>query len=567
MLPYRRIIAWLLLCLFLAATGCQRTYNLTVLGTNDHHGHYWRNQYGEYGLAARMAVINNIRAEVAQQGGQVLLLDAGDINTGPPESTLADARPDIIGMNLLAYDAMVVGNHEFDRPFATLKKQESLADFPFLSANIFHARNGEAAFTPYIIKDMKGLDVSIIGLTTPDTPALTAYQYTGELVFKDPIKIAQALLPKLKKKADIVIGLTHLGYYPDGQHGHNAPGDVTLARSTKGIDYIVGGHTHDALAQAHRVDKTLISQAGEWGKFISRADFLIENGRVSLQSFRLIPINLRPEKSAAASTGSAPLQTGASSEAPVETTDNKTAAQAQNDKIAEDPLMLTLLSPYRQMVAEQLSKPIGRVDARLEGDRIQVRNRETSLGNLIAEAMRAVVQADLAIINSGAIRDSLEAGDVTLRDILNIHPFGNTICVVDLTGAELKNYLAQVCAIKPGDGSFPQTAGLTATLLNDKFQKLVAGKRPVQFGEMDQATYKLAVNNFIARGGDGYPDLATHPSFLDTGLTIDQALTRLFAAQPVVSVEQYRPRHKIKRLAPARKGPAGLPEDVIQHKR
>ncbi len=508
--------------LFIFSTGCQRTYRLTVLGTNDHHGHYWRNPHGEYGLAARRTIIDAIRSEVQKNGGQVLLLSAGDINTGPPESTLLQARPDILGMNLLEYDAMAIGNHEFDQPLAVLKKQEKWANFPFLSANIRHRRNGKNAFTPYISKNLDGLTVTIIGFTTPDTPRQARHQNTAELIFQDPVQVAGHLLPKLKKKSDIIIGLSHLGYYPGGRHGNNAPGDVTLARNTDGIAYIVGGHTHVPLAQAHLVGNTLISQAGEWGKYISRADFLIEKGRITLQKYRLIPINLlspqnvsNPEKSEAAV------------------------------KIPEDPMMITLLTPYRLQALERLSRPVGRIDARFEGARKHIRNRETSLGNLLADAMRRITGSDLAIINSGAIRDSLEPEKITLRQILTVHPFDNTICTAELTGSSLKDYLTEVFNQPPGNGGFPQTYGVAADLQQGIIKRLCIQNQAV----VDNRLYKIAVNSFIAQGGDGYPLLTAYSSFLDTQLSVSQALLALFSDKPVVSRHTYRPQNRIRHLS------------------
>ncbi|BDZ86156.1 hypothetical protein VEE68_06030 [Escherichia coli] len=107
-----------------------KTYKITVLHTNDHHGHFWRNEYGEYGLAAQKTLVDGIRKEVAAEGGSVLLLSGGDINTGVPESDLQDAEPDFRGMNLVGYDAMAIGNHEFDNPLTVLRQQEKVGQVP-----------------------------------------------------------------------------------------------------------------------------------------------------------------------------------------------------------------------------------------------------------------------------------------------------------------------------------------------------------------------------------------------------------------------------------------------------
>lgn len=125
-----------------------KTYKITILHTNDHHGHFWRNDYGEYGLAAQKTLVDGIRKEVAAEGGSVLLLSGGDINTGVPESDLQDAEPDFRGMNLIGYDAMAVGNHEFDNPLSVLRQQEKWSKFPFLSANIYQKAPASACLNP-----------------------------------------------------------------------------------------------------------------------------------------------------------------------------------------------------------------------------------------------------------------------------------------------------------------------------------------------------------------------------------------------------------------------------------
>lgn len=236
------------LLLFVLLAGCaapvyqaEKTYNLTLLHTNDHHGHFWANGDGEWGLAARATLVSQLRAQLQAQDTSVLLLDAGDVNTGVPQSDMLDAEPDFKGMNRIGYDAMAVGNHEFDNDLATIRKQEDWVDFPFLSANIY--KDNKRLFKPYIIKNVDGLKVAILGLTTKDTPFKSKMEGHTNTEFRDPIAEAALLVPELRKKAQIVIALTHMGHYPDEKHGLDAPGDVTLARQVPGIDLIIGGHT------------------------------------------------------------------------------------------------------------------------------------------------------------------------------------------------------------------------------------------------------------------------------------------------------------------------------------
>lgn len=184
----------------------EQAYKLTVLHTNDHHGHFWQNKYGELGMAARKTLIDSIREEVKADGGSVLLLSGGDINTGVPESDLQDAEPDFKGMTKLGYDAMALGNHEFDNPLSVLDKQIEWADFPMLSANIYDKETGKRKYQAYEMIEKQGLKIAIIGLTTEDTQIIGNPEFIGSLEFRDPKEEAKKLIAEIKKseKPDLI---------------------------------------------------------------------------------------------------------------------------------------------------------------------------------------------------------------------------------------------------------------------------------------------------------------------------------------------------------------------------
>jgi len=177
-----------------------KTYRLTIVHTNDHHGHFWPNSDGEYGMAARKALVDQIRREVASQGGYSLLIDGGDVNSGVPESDLQEALPDFKAMNLLGYQAMAVGNHEFDKPLTVLKKQREVAQFPMLSANVY--QNGQRLFDPYKVFDLGGLKVGVLGLTTEDTVRMVHPGHVRGLEFRNTITEASQVVPELRRKSD-----------------------------------------------------------------------------------------------------------------------------------------------------------------------------------------------------------------------------------------------------------------------------------------------------------------------------------------------------------------------------
>ncbi|MBV8501884.1 MAG: bifunctional UDP-sugar hydrolase/5'-nucleotidase [Paucibacter sp.] len=484
---------------------------LTILHTNDHHGRFWTDADGEYGLAARKTLVDRIRAEVTAQGGQVLLLDGGDINTGTAESDLQDAEPDFKGMNLLGYDASAVGNHEFDKPWSVLTKQRAWAQFPLLSANIY--KDGKRAFEPYRIFDKGGYKIAVIGLTTEDTVKMELPDNVRGFEFRRPAAELAQLLPQVRAKADMVIATTHMGHYSGGRHGVSAPGDVEMAREVPGLDLIVGGHSHDPVCMLgenqrndayapgqpcvpDRQNGTWIVQAHEWGKYVGRADFVIDAGKVQLVRYRLIPVNLMRT---AADGGKTPY----------------------TELIAQDPAVRAFLAPFQSAGDQLLNVSVGSSDGVFDGSREGVRRRPTNLGILVARSMIERTGADLALVNGGGLRDSLPQGNLSYRDVRKVLPFGGTLAVVELTGRDLLEYLRVAVSMTPGAGGFPHTSGLTARLQGSELRDVRIKGEPLQ----PDRKYKLVINHFTAVGGDGYPRLDTHPGLVDTGFVDDEVLS------------------------------------------
>lgn len=520
-------------CSSLPGAGPQadKTYRLTILHTNDHHGRFWKNSDGEYGMAARKTLIDSIRAEVREAGGQVLLLDGGDVNTGVPESDLQDAVPDFRGMNLLGYDAMAVGNHEFDKPLNILRMQRDLAKFPFLSANIYD--NGKRMFDPYKVFNVGGLRVGVMGMTTEDTRKLVSPDNIKNIEFRSVIAEASKVVPELRTKADVVIAATHMGHYQDGNSGTQAPGDVEMARAVKGIDLVVGGHTQNPACmksdnvinreyvpgtpcQPDRQNGAWIFQAHEWGKYVGRADFAYRNGVLTLLKYELVPVNLKRSVRAA---------------------DGKTSMVLYTQAIAEDKEMLALLQPFQDFGQEKLNVEIGSVDGRLEGDRAVVRARPASMGILIGRALMDKTKADFAVVNSGGVRDSLAGGKLTYKDVLKVQPFGNTTVTVDLTGTEVMAYLNAAAKMSVGSGAFPQFAGVNLVIAGG-----VVTSASIKGAPVDPArTYRMVINNFMAAGGDGYPRLTGHKSFVDTGFVDADLLRAYITAKSPLKAADYAP--------------------------
>ncbi|MEG3753220.1 bifunctional UDP-sugar hydrolase/5'-nucleotidase UshA [Psychromonas arctica] len=485
-------------------------YKLTILHTNDNHGHFWQNKYGEYGMPARATLINYIRAEVEADGGSVLLLSGGDVNTGVPESDLLDAKPDFIGMNMIGYDAMAVGNHEFDNPLDVLAQQASWANFPFLAANIY--KDGQRMFDAYKIFDKDGLKIAVIGLTTEDTAKIGNPEFIQQVKFTDPKVEAKQVIAELKAKEnpDVIIATTHMGHYLNGDSGSNAPGDVQLARYLEpgDLDMVVGGHSQEPVCmEGHnqyakfkagndctpdRQNGTYIVQAHEWGKYVGRADYTFKNGKLTLQSYKLIPVNLKQKV-----TGE----------------DGKKTRVFVDQEIVQDEKVLNTLKPFQEQGQEALNLIIGSSDGLLQGERKVVRNNQTNLGYLIASSHKHRVQADFSIMNSGGIRSSIEAGDISYKDILTVQPFANTITYVDMSGQEVLQYLNQVATKQKDSGAYPQFAGITMQINNMQVSQVSISGKPLQ----EKQQYRFSVPSFNAAGGDGYPDITQHKSYVNTG--------------------------------------------------
>ena len=469
-----------------------KTYKITILHTNDHHGRFWPNRDGELGLAPRSTLINQLRKKITSDGGHVLLLDAGDVNTGVPQSDLQNAEPDFKGMAYINYDVMAVGNHEFDKPLETIMQQKEWAGFPFITANIYYSESGKRVFPSHINKNVDDLKITIFGLTTEDTPYKSNPQNTKGLLFKPAVQEAKKLVPTLRKDTDILIALTHMGHYVDENHGADAPGDVTLARQVNGIDLIVGGHTQKPLFEPDIQNGSIIVQAHEWGKYLGRVDLEYLDGKLTLKKYELIPINLKESVT----------------------------------KIEPDAILEAMLKPFKDKGDESLMVELGSSEVEFIGKRDIVRKEETNLGNLVTRAFKEKFKADLSILNSGGLRDSIYPGMVTYENVLMVLPFAGEVVTTELTGKELKTYLEHIVftlALSPGSGGFPQMSGVIIsadTLARSLTQITINGDELCLTKK-----YKVALPEFIAAGGDKYPVVKfTKYGYVDADILKDYIL-------------------------------------------
>ncbi|MGD8203404.1 bifunctional UDP-sugar hydrolase/5'-nucleotidase UshA [Pantoea sp. FN0305] len=518
-----------------------RVYKFTVLHTNDHHGRFWHNEQGEYGLAAQKTLMDTIRYDVQAHGGAVLILSGGDINTGVPESDLQDAEPDFRGMNLVGYDAMAIGNHEFDNPLSVLRQQQKWAKFPLLSANIYQKSSGQRLFQPWALFNRMGLKIAVIGLTTDDTAKIGNPEYLTDIEFRPPASEAKQVVEALRasEKPDVIIAATHMGHYDDGKHGSNAPGDVEMARALPQgyLDLIVGGHSQDPVCMAQdnlkqvdyvpgspcvpdRQNGTWIVQAHEWGKYVGRADFTFRDGVLTLENYQLIPVNLKHK---------------------VKNSEGKDEWINYQQEIVPNSAMMKLLTPFQKKGEAQLNVKVGSADARLEGDRSKVRFVQTNLARLLLASQIARTKADFAVMSGGGVRDSIEAGPISYKDVLKVQPFGNTLCWVEMKGSEVEKYLAVVANKQVDSGAYAQFANVSLIADGQGVSEVKINGEPLQA----EKTYRMATLSFNANGGDGYPVINTLPGFVNTGFVDAEVLKQYIEQHSPLKAEAYAPKGEI----------------------
>lgn len=495
----------------------KQSIRLTLLHTNDNHGRFWHNQYGEYGMAARKTLVDQIRAEVTADGGYTLLLSGGDVNTGVPESDMQDAEPDFRGMSRIGYDAMAVGNHEFDNPLEVIRQQQAWSTFDFLSANSY-GEDGKRLFKPYKIFHKGGMRIAVVGLITQSTSYIGNPKHIKGLRFVLPEEEMQQLIPKLNEQADLIIALTHMG------HGMSSVGtDVALAKAVDGIDIIVGGHSQQPVCtdvQGELVadyqpgapckpdfeNETWIMQAHEWGKYVGRADFIIGKDSVQLVDYRLIPVNLKTQKSE--------------------------KQEYVRPYVQPDAELQAFLQEFQQKGGAALSKVITHSEQTFERSDKRGLSNISPLGRLITQGFRQFTQADIAITNSGGIRDNLYQGDITVKSLMQVMPFGNTVSYVDLSGKELRQHLETI-GVVPGNRRRVQFTGMS--IMEDGSLTIGDERQPLD----PNRVYRLATNSFLATGGDGHPLLSNRPTYVDTGVKDFAAVQQLLAGRKTIAPEDF----------------------------
>lgn len=433
--------------------------HINIMHTNDMHGFFIEGSNDGMGAAKMQTVINMVK----QANPNTLLLDAGDALQGHSLVTLNKGENGVKVMNELKYDAMALGNHEFDYSQARLKELKGKLNFPMLAANIKTA-DGKLFAGDHIIKEVDGVKIGIFGITTPDALFMSHPDNTKGLKFEDPTATAAKEVAALKKHgADVIICLAHLG-----DESTTSSSEI-LAKNTKGIDVIIDGHSHSTYAEGKMVNGVLIASTGEKTKNLGIIDITFKNDKIKTKRAGLF---------------------------------TKTASK----DIKEDATVAALVKSLSEANKTILEEVVATAPFALEGTRAKVRTGETNLGNMITASLLDISKADVALVNGGGIRTSIDQGPVTKGEVLAVLPFGNTVRVIELKGSDLLAALEVGIDQYPTEkGAFPHIGGMSFTFDSKK----PAGKRVVSAmvgnAPIDpEKTYKLATNDFLVAGGDGY---------------------------------------------------------------
>jgi 2',3'-cyclic-nucleotide 2'-phosphodiesterase/3'-nucleotidase len=475
--------------------------HLVIMATTDLHGNilpldYYTNKPDMRGLAKAATIIRQARRE----SPNLLLLDSGDTIQGTPLAYYHNKKnnrppdPMMLAMNSLKYDAMAVGNHEYNFGLQVLGKARGEAKFPWLSANTYRKGTDETAYDPYIVKEVSGVRVGILGLTTAGIPAWeNAPNYAG-LEFRDPASEARRWVAVLREKerVDLVVLAMHMGLEVDLRTGESNPGQVPgeneairIAEQVPGIDVILMGHTHRSMPSL-MINGALLTQAAYWGYQVARVDLYLAKDettarwRVAAKGSRTIPVD---------------------------------------DRVETDAEIAKLVEPYDRETQDWLGQVIGESGAELSAR--AARFRDTAILDLIQRVQLEAGQADVSMAASFNPEARISRGPVTVRDIAGLYIYENTLVTLEVTGQQLKDALEHSAnyflAYVPGKSAselvdekipgynFDIAEGVAYDLditkpLGQRIRNLRFQGKPLDPAQK----LRLVTNNYRVNGGGGY---------------------------------------------------------------
>jgi len=493
----RLLITFLFLTSLITNSDESSSKEIVILHTNDIESVYepiqavWRDDIELIGGISHLAtLIDNVRASEEIS----FLVDAGDIYTGALSKKTRGKLPFDL-YNAMGYDALNIGNHEFEYNWEPLVEIIPRANFPVLNANIFIEKTGELIAQPYAVLEKSGVKIGLIGVMGIDAfyNTMAPFHRTG-LSIKDPTETAQYWADKIRDSVDMIVVLTHQNKTapmqtnkesdPSVQRGFDE--DYAMAGKLRGVHAIYGGHSDNGLMQpvVHPETGTIIGLTFGQGMHLGYTKFMINTNTndVTFIDGYLIPVDSKKYK-----------------------------AKEETSK---------LIAEYRKQYPE-----LSEVIASMKEPSMRLYNNESTIGNLLTDIMRKAANSDIAFLNSGAIRADLNAGRVTLEQLINVYPFPDTLSIVELTGAEIRKLIEYSLTLPYGIG---QISGLKIEFDSSKpaMQRLIEA----YVGDLaliDSKTYTIATSKYLAKGGDGY-SIFTEGNLIDDSQSMPEALYKGF---------------------------------------
>ena len=493
----RLLITFLFLTSLITNSDESSSKEIVILHTNDIESVYepiqavWRDDIELIGGISHLAsLIDDVRASEDIS----FLVDAGDIYTGALSKKTKGKLPFDL-YNAMGYDALNIGNHEFEYNWEPLVEIIPRANFPVLNANIFIEKTGELIAQPYAVLEKSGVKIGLIGVMGIDAfyNTMAPFHRTG-LSIKDPTETAQYWADKIRDSVDMIVVLTHQNKTapmqtnkesdPSVQRGFDE--DYAMAGKLRGVHAIYGGHSDNGLMQpvVHPETGTIIGLTFGQGMHLGYTKFMINTNTndVTFIDGYLIPVDSKKYK-----------------------------AKEETSK---------LIAEYRKQYPE-----LSEVIASMKEPSMRLYNNESTIGNLLTDIMRKAANSDIAFLNSGAIRADLNAGRVTVEQLINVYPFPDTLSIVELTGAEIRKLIEYSLTLPYGIG---QISGLKIEFDSSKpaMQRLIE----VYVGDLaliDSKTYTIATSKYLAKGGDGY-SIFTEGNLIDDSQSMPEALYKGF---------------------------------------
>ena len=456
-------IVLILGCSFVLSNSSDEPQEFVILHTNDTHCHY-DDQLG-------FTTLKSLKDQMEADGKIVFTIDAGDFLQGNAYGTMTEGESSIGIMNSIGYDVGVPGNHEFDYTFTVMMDRVSQLNFPLICANLYYTDQGGSVFPQYMILEKGNIRLGCFGILTPETPVATSQGKMENTTVTDAVEAAERMVSLLSTMdVDYIVAIGHIGV------ARSLP--VTsdyICSKVPGIDIFIDGHSHVEM----------------------------EDGKLCDGSIDLIPSD-----TIIASTGSNLNTVGVITV----TADGDITAKLHRDKLYNGTVE-DLIEAVEEDVNTKLMEVIGHTDIYLEGERSKVRSQETNLADLIADSFRWCAKTDIAFINGGSVRTSIEEGDITLKDAFDLLPFLNDVVVMTVSGSSIYDSIEFSLGKPTPFGGFVQVSGITVTYDPSK----EAGSRVVSImingSELDKnGTYTFATVNFIAQGGDGNIYFADYPT-------------------------------------------------------